>query len=325
MKAILSRCFVVAACCWSVSALAQSDPSEPTQPPTEIEGECAVDSDCPMNFTCESEDVGVCFDCAEDSPDCNSGCTEESYSYCMPPPPTPCTSDVNCDGSDVCVSYTYESCSGSSEDIICAPEEPCDLPPKPECDSQTEAYCVPQYVAPCQAAADCGAGFTCEAYEQCECSGSDVRSTEDDANSTPSAEPDCVCGPGSEKRCQVIILECETDADCAQDLACVPRPSGDTPVFSDPEEGGPQPTPAASYCLPPGYGYWGETTGSDAVAQQSGANGNLSTSDRISWGTEQGGGNNSKGSAASCSTIEGDAALSLLGLFGLVGFFRRRR
>ncbi len=334
MKSILTRCFVVAACCWSVSASAQSDPSEPTQPPTQIEGECVVDSDCPTNFTCESDNVGVCFDCAEDSPDCSSGCTSESYSYCMPPPPTPCSADSECDGGNVCVSYTFESCGRATDDIACAPDEPCEGPPRmedePACESQTEAYCVPRYVAPCQAAADCGPGFTCEAYEQCSCSGTDAPPRDGDTDPAPDIEPNCVCEPSGEQYCQVILVECDTDADCAQDLECVSGPDEGTSASVDPDDGGgsvsPEPTPdSASYCLPPGYAYWGGTSGGDAVAQESGANGTLSTSDRISWGTEKGGGNNSKGSAASCSTIEGDAALSLLGLLGLVGWFRRRR
>jgi hypothetical protein len=326
MKSTLTRCLLVVACCWSVSASAQSDPTDPGAPlPPDVQGECSADSDCPTNFTCETDNFESCPPCANDGSDCTSTCSGGSYSYCMPPPPTPCVSDVNCDGEDVCVSYTYEACSGSSVGVVCADGETCPEPtpqPEPSCEAQTEAYCVPRYVAPCQAAADCGPGFTCEAIESCACSGGAVSPN----NSTDPIEP-CVCEPSGELYCQVIIVECNTDADCAQDLECISGPS-ETTVSVDPDGSvTPEPAPApVSYCLPPGYGYWGGTSGADVVAQESGANGDLATTDRVSWGTNPSdGGSGSKGSTASCATIEGDAALSLLGLFGLVGFFRRRR
>ncbi len=329
MKSTLTRCLVVVACCWSVSAAAQSDPTDPATPP-DIQGECAVDADCPTNFTCETDDFETCAPCANDGTECTSTCSGGTYSYCMPPPPTPCVSDVNCDGADVCVSYTYESCSGSSVDVACAEGEPCPEPtpsPEPSCESQTEAYCVPRYIAPCQAAADCGPGFTCEAIESCACSSGG--STDGSTGTDPVPDDNCSCEPSGELYCRLIMVECNTDADCAQDLECISGPSQDVPVVVDGGSGGVSPEPArdaASYCLPPGYGYWGGSNGGDVVAQESGVNGDLSTTDRVSWGSNPSdGGSGSKGSSASCSTIEGDAALSLLGLFGLVGFFRRRR
>ncbi len=333
MKSTLTRCLVVVACCWSVSASAQSDPSEPTARPSDS-GECAVDADCPSTFTCVTDDFESCAPCPDDGSDCTSTCSGGSYSYCMPPPPTPCSADSDCSGADVCVSYTYEACSGSGTSVACVEGEPCEIPPvmeeEPSCETQTEAYCVPRYVAPCQAAADCGPGFTCEAIEQCACSSGGAVEPNNSSDPEPMPVDDCVCEPSGENYCQVIMVECHTDADCAQDLECISGPSYDTPVSVDPDGNGdvsPSSDPASvSYCLPTGYGYWGETNGGDVVAQESGVNGDLSTSDRISWGTNPAdGGSGSKDSSATCSTIEGDAALSLLGLFGLVGWFRRRR
>jgi len=326
MKSTLTRCLVLAACCWSVSAAAES---EPTQPPMEIQGECAVDSDCPANFTCESDSFASCPPCADDGSVC-ALCEPQSYSYCMPPPPTPCSADADCDGGDVCVSYTYETCSGTGVGYVCPSEGPCEVPPvmeeEPTCEAQTEAYCVPRYVAPCQAAADCGPGFTCDAYESCACSGSG--GVPRDGQTEPDVQPDCICEPSGEKYCQVIVVECDTNADCAQDLECISGPSETTvsvdPDGSDTMSTDPAPAPV-SYCLPPGYGYWGGTSGGDVVAQESGVNGTLSTSDRISWGTNASDGSGSKGTTDGCSTTKGDASLSLLGLLGLVGWFRRRR
>lgn len=326
MKSTLTRCFVVAACFWSVSALAQSDPTG-----TSSEGECTVNADCPANFTCETDNFASCPPCAGEGSVCDP-CESDSYSYCMPPPPTQCAADSDCDGSDICVSYTYEACSGGgSVDIACAEDEPCELPPMdaPTCESQTEAYCVPRYVAPCQAASDCGPGFTCEAAELCSCSSGGSMGGDGGSEPSPDQEPDCACEPSGEQYCQVVVVECQTDTDCAQDLECISGPSYETPVAvgsgSD-NDVSPEPdSDQASYCLPPGYGYWGSTSGSDAVAQASGANGTLSTSDRISWGMNPNDGGGSKASADGCSTIEGDAALSLFGLLGLVGWFRRRR
>ena len=317
----LTRCLIVAACFWSVSGSAQSDPVDPTAPP-EPTGECAVDSDCPANFICQTEETGTCNDCAEG--ECESECITTGYSYCRPPPPTPCSADADCAGADVCVSYTYEACSGPV-DIACSSDPgdgPCDL----ECAVQTEAYCVPSYVAPCQADADCGAGFTCESNESCSCASSGSTGEGTDTYQTPNVEPSCSCEPTDGKYCRVIIVECGSDADCAQDLECVSGGNETTVDFDGTDSSGgasPEPSERVSYCLPPGFSYWGGTNGGDEVAQESGANGTLSGTDRISWGTSSNG-SGSKANADGCSTIEGDAALSLLGLFGLVGFFRRR-
>lgn len=329
----LTRVLFVLACCWAVPALAQDD----TPPDVMPSGECTVDADCPTGFSCESINVGVCTDCDPADPNCVSGCTSESYSYCEPPPPTPCTSDVNCADGEVCVSYSYEVCSGTA--VACAPNEPCEnVEPVEECETIKEAYCVPPYVAPCQADADCGPGFTCEAYEMCSCSGSTgvpVDGTDPEGDVRPT-EPDCVCEPSGENYCQVIEVECTTDADCADGLACVAG-GGDTIVpeplddSTDPDGGTVEPTPvdpapAVSYCLPPGYSYWGGPTGDSAIAAEAGIEGdaNFAGSDRVSWGTDANGGTKGEASGG-CATVGGEATLSLLGLMGLFGWVRRRR
>ena len=327
MKSLLTRCLVIAACSVSASAMAQMD----TAPP-DIQGECSADADCPTGFTCEAEEIGVCSACA-DGEMCEPSCTTEVYSYCSPPPPTPCAADSDCGEGDVCVSYTYETCGDIAIGApTCAADEPCPEPimPEPmECESITEAYCVPKYFAPCQVDADCGGGFTCEQSEICGCSGGAP-----DDPSLPdmgSTEPDCSCAPSGDSYCRLIEVECATDADCASGLTCQDG-YGETSVV-DPDDGSgtdpmpsPDPAPAVSYCAPVGYGYWGGPAGNDVIANEAGvtSDAELASADRISWGENGPSGSGSKGSTSACSTTGGDASLTLLGLIGLFGFLRRR-
>lgn len=343
----LTQCFIVATCMVSGTAFAQS---EPTVPPM-IDGECSTDADCGEDWSCETTEIGVCSSCAVGEP-CDPSCTTETYSYCTPPPPTPCTADSDCSGSDVCVSYIYDVCSGTDTPAMtCASDEPCEAPVQDpvECTSQTTAYCVPAYVAPCEVDADCGAGFTCEQSEVCGCSDSPDRDEADpDAPvgfpETPVEEPTCSCAPSGDFYCKIIEVECDTDTDCASGLKCMDvYASGGTTVDPEavpPAEGSggatgsgdaPTPTPdpaaeATRYCAPSGYGYWGGPSSSgDVVANEAGigSNAELSGSDRVSWGPGASD-SSSKGDTSGCSTTGGEASLTFLGLVGLFGFLRRR-
>lgn len=321
----LTRTLFVLACSLSAPAFAQMDDAVP---PAADSGECAVDADCPTGFTCETSDAGVCPACDPMDGACSTECTTYTYSYCAPPPPTPCTSDANCDGNEVCVSYSYETCSGSA--VACVPDEPCPEPEPAQCDVIKEAYCVPPFIAPCQVDADCGGGFTCDSVEICACSGGrpDVGGGSTEPVDPDTTEPDCTCEPSGEKYCNLVQVECATDADCADGLTCVQGPS-ETVVSVD-ENGTTTmdtPAPPVSYCMPAGYGYWGGPTGGDAVAAEAGvdSSANFTGSDRIAWGDDGSDSSGSKGGSSSCSTASGDGVLSMLGLLGLVGLVRRRK
>lgn len=302
--------------------------------------ECTSDADCPESYTCISEDFDAC-------PPCESGmqcepCGSTSYSYCSPPPPEECESDADCEGDNVCVSYTYESCMGG--DVVCAADPDgntnCDDEPEVEvnCESHSEAYCVPPYYAPCQVDADCGGGFACKDIEICSCSSDPSPEPDPGTGSGSDGAPDegsCECGPTGDKYCELIPVECETDADCGSGQTCQDLYGGETepaplPVddpgtmdgdTGDTGSGEIMPYPEESYCIPDGY--WGTPvySGDDSAGEQAPV-GNASGAERVGWG--EGDSSGSKATDSGCSATNSNATLGWLGLFGLIALRRRR-
>lgn len=265
-----------------------------------VEGECMVDADCPSSYTCE--EIGG-YDCAVPAcaPDMECPPVEDCESGvimgCVAPPPAQCDPAAAnaCDDGLVCVTYTFEQCSGGGS---VDPGVPCSVDPdgntdcpdyegmpveEPSCVSESESYCVPPYFAPCQADADCGAGFSCVAQEICDvaCSGSvgapdgPVTCVVDEDGNERCSEPtpaDCVetCAPSDHQYCKLNEVTCETDADCGAGLSCEDvsayigaTPTPDVPPC-DPDEGDcaeiepqpeTQPVPV-NYCLPPNWERW---------------------------------------------------------------------
>lgn len=306
-------------------------------------GDCTADTDCPDGFTCETSDFEYCWTCAEGE-DCEPGCESKSDSYCVPPPPQECDDTNSCSGDDVCVTYTFEECSGGRLVPPCPEGESCDDDPEEvesECTTSSESYCVPPYLAPCSADADCGAGFTCEDVEICTCSGGGSTGSDDQDPAPEPTESKCSCDATGEKYCQLVEQTCDSDADCASGLNCQQFPGDDTPPTTtidcpddkDCTQPEPQPEPE-SYCAPPDFVYWGGPYGDgggygEAVAE---ATGNDDASYRSSEREEffPVDGSDSDGDAKSeprgCSTADGSGsgASMLLLLLGL-GFARRRR
>jgi MYXO-CTERM domain-containing protein len=151
---------------------------------------CGDNADgCPKGFTCESyESGGACaaidIACAPDDAAClekqkaaDAECNTEvvTYQQCEP---ADCTSDADCGDGMVCHESSYEECDGGGADsIACAEGQECEIQKdpsaeKPTCTTTTTKTCTPKYALPCEDAADCGEGFTCEQYESCGCSGS---------------------------------------------------------------------------------------------------------------------------------------------------------
>lgn len=310
-----------------------------------IDDECSSDADCPDDYICESVEWGACPAC-EPGQECGP-CETGTASFCTPPPPKQCASDASCDGSDVCVTYTFETCSGEltrplcdPDDATCVDDDGSDDPaPEPECETSTESYCVPPYLAPCSADADCGAGFTCEAAEVCSCSGGG--STEplppgEDGDTEPDRpiEEDCSCEPSDHTYCQLIEVVCDTDADCAGDLVCQdiydggPAPAIDC---AEPDDGTdclmPDPGEAVSYCAPTDYGYYGGGSYSESVARATGHDdATVTQTERQEFfpvdGTDD---SDSKEEPSSCSTATSGSGGSLLLLLGGLLIGRRRR
>lgn len=296
-------------------------------------GDCSTDADCPDSYSCDIIEYDACPPCVEgeECPPCETG----TSSTCTPPPPQECSADNPCSGDDVCVTYTFESCSGSSTVPVCPPDEDCEPQPEPEepeCTSETESYCVPPYLAPCQADADCGGGFTCEDIEICQCS-SDGAPGPDEPEPTDPPESNCTCEPLGEKYCQLIEVECTTDADCAGDLTCQEIFSDDAPTMACAEgEPCPEPDPVdpTSYCAPVGYSYYGTDVANgsydEAVAEASGRDGNVTSSERSEFFPVDGdpSDGNGKSDPGGCSSTGGSGEASLLALlFGFIFAVRR--
>ncbi|MDP6943956.1 MAG: hypothetical protein QF464_07390, partial [Myxococcota bacterium] len=225
--------------------------------------ECETDDDCPSGMICD--EVGsattvvsdaACI-CPDGEPDCDCG---EGFSEPAPEPetttyyacvPAPCDTDADCGDGLVCITNIYEICEPGVKAQPCAEEDPdCDgdteppaEDPAPECETLTESYCGPKYLANCEIDSDCGEGFTCVEEEICGCAVTGVQvppsSTETDdvpeeegsssdsagapGGATEPTEPegddeedeDCSCEPTGEMICELQELPCQSDDDCA--------------------------------------------------------------------------------------------------------------
>lgn len=302
-------------------------PAEGTCVPEDTwESECETDADCPAGMMCAEAgatsqlvavDAPACV-CPEEEPDC--GCDEEGE-QAMPEPmpepettiyyacvPAPCESDADCGDDLACLSHTYQQC----EDLPLTTMVPCreDDPdcggsmeprPEPECETVTESYCGPKYLANCEADADCGEGFSCVAEEMCECETTSRRGQVDDAagidtgdgaeddEGTPEAQAEpieptgdgteaCTCEPTGDMICELQELPCASDDDCAiEGWTCMLAPIATQPCVWDEETGEEDcgdeddSTEPSGQCLPETWG-WGEdgTMGSAETANDSG-------------------------------------------------------
>ena len=341
MNILKASVFAVAMLASSAAFAQSTDPAPPISA-----NDCTSDAECPDGYACIQETVEACYDC-EAGTECPP-CMSESFSYCEPPPPEQCGSDADCAEGDICVSYVFESCSGSTspgvapacdpDDETCAdpaPVEP-EEPVNSECTTESESYCVPPYVAPCEADLDCGPGFTCETIEICECSvsvGGGTTSSGEPGSEVPAEEPDCTCAPSDEAFCKLIEVTCDTDAECADGLLCVEAPPQPMPAIACapdtecPDLVAPEPE---SFCAPDDYVGWGGAAGGVDRASEVSANseGEFQTAERVSWGEEPttGGSDDDDDGCSVTGVNGGKSAAGLLPLlFGFFAFRRRRR
>ena len=320
-------------------------------------GECDTDTDCESYETCELVGEASCAcppgDAGCDCPDTGT----QEFKECVPEPPPSCDTDADCSEDLLCVTRTYEECSGggpvgtctSSPDggTICEDVGTADV--SESCETITEGYCVPPYLAPCQADADCGDGFTCEEYEVCECTGGGSTGSGGDDDRTDAGEPpedtgdSCTCEPAG-KSCELVETECTSDADCTGDLTCQEYEDGDVVTEPCVDEGDASSCESADtgsstttkYCLPPDWERWA------GAANDLGGGGSVDEDDRENYGDagttggdiadagEQGApsqddsGSNTEGGCSSSGQHApvGGLALALLGLLGVA--IRRR-
>lgn len=324
-------------------------------------GECDTDTDCESYETCEVIGEATCACAPGDAGcDCPDSGTEE-YRECVAEPPESCDSDADCSSDLECYTQTYEQCSGGGSVGTCevSPdggttcEDAGTTDVSESCETITEGYCVPSYVAPCETDTDCGTGFTCEEYEVCECSGGDSggvdAGTSDDSGTTDSDTTDtgdqdsgssCTCETAG-KSCELIETECTSDDDCSGDLTCQSYDDGDTstePCVDDGDTSSCTSTDAGSststmYCLPPDWERWEAVAGdldqggADGSAEETGGDAGLDagadTGSSAPNADDQG--SNSEGGCSSTGQQApiGSLALMLLGLLGLAA--RRRQ
>lgn len=288
---------------------------------------CAEDEICeflPVNCACLNDDGE-----GENPCECDA---EAEEAVCVPAPPAACDSDSDCNSDDVCVTYTYASCSGGAVAPPCGPDDQeCDPAPAPEpdpCTEESESICVPQYAAPCDAAQDCGAGFTCETPEICTCTtsaGASIACEEGDPDceDLPPREDDCSCEPSEgDAYCRLIEVECLTDDECGEGVSCEPVNGEYARPEINCDNDGCESLPVPTYCIPDGYVDWvsnGGTDHTDGRKAESAKRNNF-------FNPAQTGDTGSK-SSPDCSVSQGPKgfAAGALMLFAMMFGFRRKK
>jgi MYXO-CTERM domain-containing protein len=121
----------------------------------------------------------------------------------------PCETDADC--GDLLVCGTFETVCAELL-IACAEGEDCVPPDNSECEAGEFKQCAAPWELPCEAAADCGPGFTCESYEVCDCA---------EFTEGPDGEITCNdCRQSDDKYCVQEQIECAAAADCPADWTC---------------------------------------------------------------------------------------------------------
>ncbi len=252
--------------------------------------------------------------------------------------PSACSVDADCASGMVCHEWT-EGCEVT--DCLCAPGQACDCGEPAACEPKTVSMCTPRYALPCEAAADCGPGFTCEEAQSCGCSGSSgsgggAAPTPPSAGGAPAEDaapipPDCSCEPSGVKQCIAQEIACANDAACPAGWTCeADDPPPSVPACSGDNCGArPAPIPSTPSCQPPYYrGPGGVVGGSDDGPVPENTNGGEGTpTSGTDNGATSGSGESKESSACQfgpASTSRG--GLSLLVMLGaMLGIARRRR
>jgi hypothetical protein len=266
-------------------------------------GVACGDQTCPQRYECKAAPV-ACPDiaCAPNDPDC------------APP---------DCSGTvDTCVALACSSDSECGDGMVCYT-------------SASVSACVPKYLLPCQTEDDCGAGFTCDEEQACGCSGSAGSGAPmADAGTPPPA--DCSCQPTGTKACNLKIVACSADSDCAAGFTCDDNPSG--VCASDANGASACSADPAKICLPPYARLFSNAHSPKDATDTSGNSGSGSTSgspapsapETSGAGTSPKSGADASSDGGGCSFVParnglgtslGFAALALAGLAGA----RRRR
>ncbi len=262
--------------------------------------ECNVNADCGTNLIC----IASTNDCTQNA--CPEGvecpppvCETSTSKTCQLAPPASCETTADCGSGLVCMTHSRTECSadGTATPVpICeVGDTTCDTnleppeqtePTEGECETISQSFCVPPYIAPCTTDASCGApGFTCEAKAG-DCTCSSGGSTD---GSAPD-EPTCECDEPDEnnRHCELAVLPCTANSDCSNGFSCFQpdsQPSGGSCSYNastgeeecEIPETDPTETPTPGRCAPADYPYWmdgtkGSTGGNDEYTADAGIN-----------------------------------------------------
>jgi MYXO-CTERM domain-containing protein len=323
--------------------------------PTIEQGWCRSMDEFPMPW---EEDYG----CESDA-DC--GASEYCLGMigeCVPTWFTACESEADCGEGLRCIDFAGFDDDGGWDDDDAIPPMPIPMPEMPKSDEESTFFCAPEWLRPepCDTDADCSDGFSCVDVEICSCSGGgaepgwDGPPFEGDEDGGFKEDDDCFCEPSGESWCELDEVECDSASDCPSGWTCESFSDGDTVCWSGPDgdEGCEEPDEDVSYCVPPyftdviggvpGSGFQEDTaTGggtprddvdspepfdpdSDAGATPPDGEADGSTGGSTGGGSARPESGSSGGCSAAPASAPTGGAL-LLGLFGALGFVRRRR
>ena len=120
---------------------------------------------CAQGFTCQVVPGACPLIACRDGETCPPCTPQDSY-VCAP---SACATDADCGADMVCASLDSTQCPVSPPTEVCAPNMDCSRPVMTDpagstsnCTTTTYHQCTPRWQLPCQTAADCGAGFTCD-------------------------------------------------------------------------------------------------------------------------------------------------------------------
>lgn len=326
--------------------------------PASASGECGVDADCAPDEAClhsPGDCEEVCTDDGACEPVCTSGegrcvnnavgdcesdadCGADEHcvtvadeSYCTPEWFGPCESADECGEGLACLEISGGSCSAPG----CDPDDGECEPTEPVCEEWSYgSFCLPPYIGPCEADADCGEGFECvqSGYLDCAVS-SDGEVTCEDEGEADTSEPGF---------CSLLPQPCESDEQCADGWSCSEAGGGGAPEPTEPCQVDPngdgecindddsEDEPASSSCVPPYYEdiHGGDAAPGDAIGsdeeREEGAN---DDDDDPAAGASQQPADDDDGdepAGISCAATGGAALPSAFGLL-LLALRRRRR
>jgi hypothetical protein len=246
-----------------------------------------------------------------------------------------CQADADCGAAPAtCELLHYQTCAG--KDPACPAGSACGDKPtlenQADCKPYIEGICRQPHELPCQADADCGAGFRCVEQIGMWCRGG---GSSGGAGVAPSSWQECGVSRGT-FACELIESSCKADRDCAAGLRCQQSAPSACDVASgtssddgeaalgEPARPADCTASAPKLCAPPGY-FSFQSKDAEVTAHDAGGAAGAAEADEASDADAQ----TSVAGGAGCSlhTRPGSAGLELgwLALLGVLATCSRKR